>query len=443
MKKMFNKIRRSLTLRMMLLFLITAFAISFILHLTLGLALKNQFETNLMPHILQYQHYIRKEIGTPPNISRATAIAERIPVDIYIHGPRINWSSTGALFDPSKIQFRQHKKRRFQHGEWNGRIFLRSPSGAHTVYLGFQRRPGQRPGRPIFILAILAVVGVLFLSYLGTRRLFRPIGTIQEGVKRIGSGELQHRIAIDRKDELGDLANSINTMADDIEGMLNAKRELLLAISHELRSPLTRSRVSTELLDDPAARERINKDLDEMEQLISELLESERLNIRHASLNLVPVNPNNTIGDVIRDNYPTLEILANLQLNIALIMLDESRLRLLVRNLLSNAVRHNRADYGQVEITTQIENNELDICVSDHGEGIADEHLPYLTEPFYRADPSRQRKTGGYGLGLYLCRMIAEAHGGALTISSEQNVGTTVTARLPITLASQPEMAED
>ncbi|HBE93563.1 MAG TPA: two-component sensor histidine kinase, partial [Gammaproteobacteria bacterium] len=70
-------------------------------------------------------------------------------------------------------------------------------------------------------------------------------------------------------------------------------------------------------------------------------------------------------------------------------------------------------------------------------------HLPYLTEPFYRADPSRQRKTGGYGLGLYLCRMIAEAHGGALTISSEQNVGTTVTARLPITLASQPEMAED
>ncbi|MCK5360223.1 MAG: hypothetical protein KAJ95_06325, partial [Gammaproteobacteria bacterium] len=191
MKKLFNKIRRSLTLRMMLLFLGTAFAISFILHLTLGLALKNQFEANLMPHILQYQHYIRKEIGTPPNITRAAAIAQRIPVDIYIHGPVIKWASTGAPFDPQEIEFKQHGKRRFQHGEWNGRVFLRSQSGANTVYLGFKRSPGQGgPGRYIFVLAILAVLGVLFLSYLGMRRLFKPVATIQQGVRRIGSGEL-------------------------------------------------------------------------------------------------------------------------------------------------------------------------------------------------------------------------------------------------------------
>lgn len=437
MKKMFNKIRRSLTLRMMLLFLLTAFAISFILHLTLGLALKNQFETNLMPHILQYQHYIRKEIGSPPSIMRATAIAERIPVDIYIHGPRINWSSADTFLDPGEIEFKQHGKRRFQHGEWKGRVFLRSQIGADTVYLGFQRRVGEDPGRLIFLLAILTVLGVLFLSYLGMRRLFKPIGTIQQGVHRIGSGELQYRITVDRKDELGELANSINTMADDIEGMLNAKRELLLAISHELRSPLTRSRVSAELLDDPAARDRINKDLDEMEQLISELLESERLNSRHASLNLVPVNLNSSIVDVIGDNFSTQAIITSLQANIPSIMLDESRLRLLVRNLLSNAVRHNRNDQGQVEIMTQLENSGLCIIVSDHGEGIAREHLHHLTEPFYRADPSRQRKTGGYGLGLHLCRMIAEAHGGSLEISSEKGVGTTVTASMPVTLASQ------
>ena len=439
MKKILNKIRRSLTLRMMLLFLITALAISFILHLTLGLALKSQFETNLMPHILQYQHYIRKEIGTPPNISRAAGIAKRIPVDIYIHGPVINWASTGAPFDPREIEFKQHGKRRFQHGEWNGRVFLRSQSGADTVYLSFKRRAGQGgPGRLIFMLAILTVLGVLFLSYLGMRRLFKPVGTIQQGVRRIGSGELQHRIAVDRNDELGELANSINTMADDIEGMLNAKRELLLAISHELRSPLTRSRVSAELLDDPAARDRINKDIDEMEQLISELLESERLNSRHASLNLVPVNPNDAIMDVLRNNFSTLDIAINLQADNTAIMLDESRLRLLVRNLLSNATRHNCKEHGQVEIMTKTEKNEINIIVSDHGEGIAEEHLPHLTEPFYRADPSRQRKTGGYGLGLYLCRMIAEAHGGSLKINSEPNIGTTVTCCMSMTLESKP-----
>lgn len=438
MKKLFNKIRRSLTLRMMLLFLVTAFAISFILHLTFGLALKNQFETNLMPHILQYQHYIRKEIGTPPNISRAAGIAKRIPVDIYIHGPVINWASTGVPFDPRDIEFKQHGKRRFQHGEWNGRVFLRSQSGANTVYLGFKRRVGQGgPGRFIFMLAILTVLGVLFLSYLGMRRLVKPVGTIQQGVRRIGNGELQHRISVDRNDELGELANSINTMADDIEGMLNAKRELLLAISHELRSPLTRSRVSAELLDDTAARDRINKDLDEMEQLISELLESERLSSRHARLNLVSVSPNSIITDVIHDNFSSYDISTNLLADISSMMLDESRLRLLVRNILSNAMRHNRVDHGKVEITTQLENDEFCICVSDHGEGIAEEHLPHLTEPFYRADPSRQRKTGGYGLGLYLCRMIAEAHGGSLKISSEKGVGTKVTARMPAVLGNQ------
>ena len=437
MKRIIKKIRRSLAIRMMLLFLVTAFVISFILHLTLGLALKNQFETRLMPHILQYQYYIRKEIGTPPSISRASRIAQRIPVDIYINGPRINWSSTGVAFDPREIEFKQYGKRGFQHGEWNGRIFLRSVSGDDTVYLGFQRRSGQGPGRFIFVLAILTVLGVLFLSYLGMRRLFKPVGTIQKGIHHIGSGELQYRITVDRNDELGELASSINTMADDIEGMLNAKRELLLAISHELRSPLTRSRVSAELLDDVSARERINKDLDEMEQLISELLESERLNSRHASLNLAPLNPNATIIEVIRESFSTLGIITSLHADIRSMMLDESRLRLLVRNLLSNAIRHNRTSYGEVEITTLLEDDELIIRVSDHGEGIAEEHLPHLTEPFYRADPSRQRKTGGYGLGLHLCRMIAEAHGGSLTISSKKNIGTRVTACMPITLANQ------
>lgn len=95
--------------------------------------------------------------------------------------------------------------------------------------------------------------------------------------------------------------------------------------------------------------------------------------------------------------------------------------------------RRQQQEHGQVEITTQLEDNELIIRVCDHGEGIAEENLPYLIEPFCRVDPSRQRKMSGYGLGLHLCRMIAEADGGSLKFSSEQNADRTVTSRLPIT----------
>ncbi len=73
------------------------------------------------------------------------------------------------------------------------------------------------------------------------------------------------------------------------------------------------------------------------------------------------------------------------------------------------------------------------IVVEDFGKGINQEHIPFLTEPFYRADPSRQRKTGGYGLGLYLCRMIVQAHGGRLAIQSQQNQGTQVICEFPLT----------
>ena len=442
MKHLVHNIRRSLTLRMMLLFLATAFAISVILHLTLGLALKNQFETRLMPHILQYQQFIRKEIGRPPNIARAAELAGRIPVDIYIYGPRVRWSSTGKHIDPQDIDFRRHGKRRFQHGEYNGSIILRSPAGADTVYLGFQRRPLQRNGQPILLLAILTVLLVLFLSYLGMRRLFKPIGTLRNGIRRIGDGELDHRIDIRRKDELGELADSINDMANDISAMLNAKRELLLAISHELRTPLTRSRVSVELLDDATAQARIRNDLDEMETLINELLESERLNTRHSSLNLVASNPDRIIRSLADDFFTNTAIRLNLAAGIENMQLDKNRFRLLVRNLVSNAVRYNRNDRGDVHVTTSSGDGTLELRISDHGEGVAQDQLPHLTEPFYRPDPSRQRKTGGYGLGLYLCRMIAEAHGGELGIDSEPGVGTTVTVKLPVRLASRTE-AED
>jgi len=431
MKRLLLSIRRSLTLRVMILFILTAIAISAILHLTLGLALKSQFERNVLPHIIEYQRYIRNEIGTPPDIQRAAALTKRIPVDIYIFGPRIRWKSTSTPLNLENIKFRPWRNRRFQKGEDGERIFLRSRIGRHRIVLGFQRNMPQQPDRKLLVFAFLSVLGVLLLSWLAMRRLIKPVATIQQGINRIGKGELSYRIHVGRKDELGELATSINDMADDIEGMLDAKRELLLAISHELRSPLTRSRVSLELLDDSPVKDNILDDFNEMEQLITELLESERLNQRHTALQKAAINPDSLIEDVIRSHFQNNEIDTHLNAADMTALLDEVRINLLLKNLLTNALRYNQPDESNVMIRSWHDDRKLYIEIEDHGEGIDEMHIPYLAEPFYRADSSRQRKTGGYGLGLYLCRMIAEAHGGNLIIRSKRGAGTSVTAELP------------
>jgi signal transduction histidine kinase len=108
------------------------------------------------------------------------------------------------------------------------------------------------------------------------------------------------------------------------------------------------------------------------------------------------------------------------------IQADEVRLKLLLRNLISNALRHNRDELGQVVAAVQQTEDTFVLSVKDYGLGIAKADVEKVTEPFYRADSARTRGQGGVGLGLYLCKVIAEAHGAELVIDSEENVGTTV-----------------
>ena len=231
---------------------------------------------------------------------------------------------------------------------------------------------------------------------------------------------------------MGELAGSINHMADDIEQMLESKRELLLAISHELRSPLTRAKVSLALLEESKTQANIARDLQEMESMISELLEAERLKGRHSALNLTPQHLNDIVTGIAHDHFPDATLQLDLADNLPTQQLDITRLRLVVRNLLDNALKHQQNSTKPVEITTSLQGNQVVLQINDHGSGIPPEHLPYLTEPFYRADASRQRKTGGFGLGLYLVKLIITAHNGELDISSDVGVGTQVKVTLPV-----------
>jgi signal transduction histidine kinase len=443
-----RKLRHSLSARLLLLFIATGLAILVVVNITLGLALKHQFERKLRPHIIQYLEYIRQEIDDPPDIERAAALARRVNVDIYIRGPRVNWSSSQSKWDPTSIQYgrpahkpdrwkpewkRRHGPRRFAIGEHRDRLVLRTHVGNHTIYFVPDRHSRGPHALLVLLSAMAAVLLVLYLMYRSIRWLFQPIQTIQHTVHRIGEGELDERIDIKRKDELADLSRSINAMADDIGRMLEAKRQLLLSVSHELRSPVTRAKVSAELLPDSTAALAIRTDLREMEVLITEILEVERLDTRHQVLNKAPASIKEMIDEVLLNDFPGAGITAEtVPDNDPYVLVDATRIKLLLRNLLANAVKHSDATSKPPQIRAVIENRALRVSVTDFGAGIASEHIPHLTEPFYRVDPARQRSTGGFGLGLYLCHMIAEAHGGSLTIDSKVGEGTTVGVDIPL-----------
>ena len=211
--------------------------------------------------------------------------------------------------------------------------------------------------------------------------------------------------------------------------MLESKSGLLLAISHELRSPLTRMRVNLELLETSDTQKKLIDDVHEMEDLIAAILESEKLNSQHAPLNLECFELASLIEDMVHSHpcHGRIET----SLSPVTVVADKLRISLMLKNIIDNAGRYSEPD-SPIEICLTHDSELVRITVTDHGTGIDEKVLPRLTEAFYRPHSARQRETGGYGLGLYLCRLIIEAHDGRLNIESSLGQGTVVMVTFPL-----------
>ncbi len=381
---------------------------------------------------LQYLEYVQSDIGTPPNKDKALEIAKKLSIDISIFKGNDTWSTSENLIELSKIKYYKQFNQNgltYSTGELEDLEILVVNHKDHTLAFSIPHPKDhihRRHALPIFLIIIL-----LALFYVITRKLFLPIKTLESGVKRIGNGELEHRININRNDELGSLANSINQMADDIQQMLEAKRQLLLAISHELRSPVTRAKVAAALLPESSHSKTIEEELNEIDALIEEILETERLSTRHHILNRTKASISIVAKKTLENYFSTRALVINIHDIPYEMNIDVPRIKLLIKNLVDNALKHTPIANPPPIITLKSEKENIVLTVQDFGIGIEEKLIPSLTEPFYRVDPSRQRETGGYGLGLYLCKMIAEAHGGTLQINSKEQIGTTVSFILP------------
>lgn len=365
------------------------------------------------------------EIGTPPNLDKAAAFADQLPINIIIIGPGLNWHSEDTGININRFRQRYVISNQLHMVQYRDRYGLKITKDAFTFYIINEQRFWTDQQRHILYLAIILILTVLVLNYLAVQRLLKPIRLLQQGAKKISQGNLDYRVNLDRSDELGQLTVSINHMADSLKEMLEAKQQLLLAVSHELRTPITRAKVQLEMLDNEKIKQSLKDDINELDLLVSELLEAERLNSQHAKLNLEAFSLAELVNNTVRQYWPN-NTLINLQTttNNETMLLDPLRISLLLRNVINNALHY--SDQQSITISVYEEHNDWVIAVKDQGQGIAAQHIPHLTEPFYRADSARQRHTGGFGLGLHLCRLIVEAHNGLLYIESEEGVGTTI-----------------
>ena len=182
------------------------------------------------------------------------------------------------------------------------------------------------------------------IAYAAVRHMLQPLAALRAGAVRYGQGDFSQPIVPRNRDELGDLAVQINGMAARLHHMLDAKRQLLLAISHELRSPLARARLNAELIDESTERDALLRDLGEMRDLITDLLESERLaDVQaggHAALQTEPT----TLAEIVHAQCDAQaadgSVALALDETLPALALDRARMRLLVRNLVDNALRH-------------------------------------------------------------------------------------------------------
>jgi len=442
---MLRRLRRSLSFRLLLIFLVLALLFVYGTFTALRWVYNSDEIRGLISgHLSLHVQYVKDDIGSPPDISRALAITQRVPVDIRILGPTVDWASDPNFPALDTLDFGTSPKFSDDPDAWVDELaglefavvgrtrYLKMTQDEYSIVVASPRIADTSSGPDIILIIVGLGLFYLMIGYAAVSWLFKPIRDIRNGAEQIGAGNLDYRIRDIREDQLGDLANDINQLADDVQRMLDAKRALLLGISHELRTPLSRMRLALEFIDSDADRDTLKPEIAEMEKIVVTLLEAERLSTRHAKLNRTRVRIRDLVDELVDDFFDRdRERVSVRHENVDLQgSVDEARITLMLKNLVANALRYVPEQGGAVELSTRVDGDELVFSVRDNGPGMSREQAKHIGEPFYRGDPSRTRDTGGTGLGLYLATLVARAHGGSMKLVNPDEAGACFECRV-------------
>ncbi len=301
--------------------------------------------------------------------------------------------------------------------------------------------------RFIAITLILILTNGL-LTYFMSRSIIKPISKLSTAAKKISEGDLEYSVQSDKKDELGDLANTFEQMrlklreADREQKQYEQNRqELIASISHDLKTPLTSIKGYVKGIQDGVANtpEKLDRYMDtiyrtanDMDGLIDELFLYSKLDLKRETFQFEQVDLYAFFADFIDELAFNLEkeqgtaaLSANKE-NSYVVEADREKLRRVVMNIIQNSLKYMNQEQKEIQVNLTSESDRIVVEMKDNGNGIREEDIPYIFQSFYRTDTSRNSATGGSGLGLSIVKKIIQEHGGMVWAESEPGKGTSI-----------------
>ena len=280
---------------------------------------------------------------------------------------------------------------------------------------------------PISIVILMSVLFMIINSFL------YPIQLIRRHVINLKKGNLNSLIAVKGNDELAQLARSINKMTKDIDTLVSQKQNLLIDVSHELKTPLTRLKfllANTNINSED--KDSINKEINYLQDLISNMLLSDKLSTPYIEdLEIESITIQSLIDDACGMFYEIEKRLKIVnEIPPLIINVDKYKLSLAIKNLIDNAIKYGGKE-RLIELSVIQINHIIHIQVEDFGSGIDKNKLEKIIKPLYRGRSAKEKSKGGFGLGLAITKKIVEAHKGQLLIESELNKGTKFMLSIP------------
>ncbi|WP_242310829.1 ATP-binding protein [Bacillus cereus group sp. BfR-BA-01331] len=296
--------------------------------------------------------------------------------------------------------------------------------------------------RQFIIAGVITFLLTAITIFLLSRLLTKPLLHMKQATEKMSKGDLSVSLTTTRNDEIGELAQSIQTLANDLHYMKTERSEFLASVAHELRTPLTYVRGYADIAlkenTHPEQRLRylsiIKDESDYITNLVQDLFSLAQMEKHNFFIQVQEVNLHTfltRITEKINVMYGAKQIKVVFTCPSSfLVKLDEQRFEQVMANILNNAYRHSK-EHSHINISVTEEHKHISIKIKDKGEGIPPEDLPHIFDRFYRVDKARSRATGGTGLGLSIVKEIVELHGGNITVTSEIDHGSCFTISLP------------
>ena len=324
------------------------------------------------------------------------------------------------------------------------------PPAAGAV-LQAERDLVARVNRAILLAALLSLGAALIGASLLTAGMLKPVQELTSAARALAGGDLTRRVTVRTRDEVGALSEAFNHMGDSLQQAETLRRDMTADIAHELRNPLSVMQARVEAVIDgvyPPTPENLEPVL-EQTRLLSRLVEDLRtlaladagqLPLEQTEISLSGLVERTASGYAAQAEASGVDLRLHLAPDVR-VNADPGRIEQVVGNLLANAVRH--APRGTpVDVSLEVGDGRARLEITDRGEGIPAEALPYVFERFYRADRSRSRDMGGTGLGLAISRQIVQAHEGTITAANRPEGGAAFIVELPLARGLSASKAE-